>query len=338
MTATLGRDSVEVVVATQWATVLQAPPVGLDDNFFDAGGSSLAAARLAGTLARAVGRDVPLHVVFDLPTVREQSDWLRDQHAEGAPQGLVRLRAGGTGRPVVLLPGGGGSLVGLNHFAGPIFDRPVYGLLAPGLQGGKPARDLDALVEHFVRTMEAEDIPRDLHLAGFCAGGILAHALAGALTDSGWTVRSVLMLETAPGAPDLTREEIMRERVADLAAAAGVSLGDEQTLEAADLYERFRAQGMDLLENDAESFVRRLRVFASMWRMVAEFRPRMADVPTVLFSVPERLEDCPDDVVDWCDLGLPAFRQVDVDDAVTRLNLHEPTLRASEAWFEEHDE
>ncbi|MCE8459162.1 acyl carrier protein, partial [Rhodovulum sulfidophilum] len=41
--------------------------------FFEAGGSSLLAVRLQAALSRAAGRDVPIHIVFDHPTVLAQA-------------------------------------------------------------------------------------------------------------------------------------------------------------------------------------------------------------------------------------------------------------------------
>ncbi|MGU3435771.1 non-ribosomal peptide synthase/polyketide synthase [Actinomycetes bacterium M1A6_2h] len=46
-------------------------PIGLDDDFFDLGGNSLSATRVAARLSTALGADVPVRAVFDAPRVAD---------------------------------------------------------------------------------------------------------------------------------------------------------------------------------------------------------------------------------------------------------------------------
>ena len=50
------------------ADVLGAPDLGLDDDFFDHGGNSLLAMRLAARLRAAGHADIALRTVFESPT------------------------------------------------------------------------------------------------------------------------------------------------------------------------------------------------------------------------------------------------------------------------------
>lgn len=60
----------EKKVLTIFRELLSAPGLGPDDNFFDAGGSSLLAARLSTRLRTAGVLDLPTAVIFDAPTAR----------------------------------------------------------------------------------------------------------------------------------------------------------------------------------------------------------------------------------------------------------------------------
>jgi hypothetical protein len=62
------RGPIEELVAEVWAEVLAVRPVGADDDFYELGGNSLAAARVASHLL-ARGLSIPLRVMFDEPTV-----------------------------------------------------------------------------------------------------------------------------------------------------------------------------------------------------------------------------------------------------------------------------
>ncbi|MET9922325.1 non-ribosomal peptide synthetase [Streptomyces sp. NPDC006435] len=62
-------DDTEAAVAALWQELLGAPPASADQNFFDAGGHSLLAVRLANRLAGTAGRRVPLRRILGAPTV-----------------------------------------------------------------------------------------------------------------------------------------------------------------------------------------------------------------------------------------------------------------------------
>ncbi len=62
------RTQMESVVVAAVAEVLGAPGVGVHDDFFARGGSSLSAARLAAHLERVLDRRVPVATVFENPT------------------------------------------------------------------------------------------------------------------------------------------------------------------------------------------------------------------------------------------------------------------------------
>lgn len=58
-------------VRQAWQEALGVDGIALDDDFFDLGGDSMVAARLAALLEGRLGVEVPLLTVFDHPTVAE---------------------------------------------------------------------------------------------------------------------------------------------------------------------------------------------------------------------------------------------------------------------------
>ena len=64
------RGSTERAVATVFARALGVERVGATDNFFDLGGTSLAAAQVAAELRHDLDADVSVVQLFDTPTAR----------------------------------------------------------------------------------------------------------------------------------------------------------------------------------------------------------------------------------------------------------------------------
>jgi len=65
------RSPLEAQVSAVWSTVLNVPGVGVRDNFFDLGGDSLLAVRVAVLVSRRLGAPVAADDVFRHPTVED---------------------------------------------------------------------------------------------------------------------------------------------------------------------------------------------------------------------------------------------------------------------------
>jgi amino acid adenylation domain-containing protein len=63
------RGAVEEAVAEIWREVLNLPRVGIHDNFFDLGGHSLPAMQISSRLGAVFGRELPVRLAFDFPTI-----------------------------------------------------------------------------------------------------------------------------------------------------------------------------------------------------------------------------------------------------------------------------
>ncbi|WP_344716286.1 amino acid adenylation domain-containing protein [Gordonia defluvii] len=89
------RTELEATIATVVAAVLDLDRVSVDDGFFDIGGNSLSAAKVAARLASILDRPVSIEAVFEAPTAAGLAAWLVDTHTPGIvpPPLIVRPRA-----------------------------------------------------------------------------------------------------------------------------------------------------------------------------------------------------------------------------------------------------
>src|SRR3954471_14142462 len=116
-----------------WESVLGVAPLRPDDNFFDAGGTSLAALRLLEAIHEHMGVDLPLSLLLDAPTVAQMAAVIEDPSAAHSSP-LVLLRPGTGERPLFLVHSLFGDVLSMRPLAPHLdTDRPVYGLQARGL-------------------------------------------------------------------------------------------------------------------------------------------------------------------------------------------------------------
>ncbi|WP_270169189.1 non-ribosomal peptide synthetase [Paenibacillus sp. SYP-B4298] len=85
------QGELEVMVATRWQEVLGAGGIGACESFFELGGDSLKAAMLQTKLERSLAMRVPVSMLYECITVREQAEWLcaellRQQAVSGGAQ------------------------------------------------------------------------------------------------------------------------------------------------------------------------------------------------------------------------------------------------------------
>ena len=74
----------ESLIAEIWKQVLGRGSIGAEDNFFDAGGNSISAVRVHGSLCEALGTEFPITTFFQRPTIRTLAAFLTDRNKPGA--------------------------------------------------------------------------------------------------------------------------------------------------------------------------------------------------------------------------------------------------------------
>lgn len=83
------RLPAEELLAEIWAEVLGLEHVGVQDNFFDLGGHSLLATQVIVRIREAFQRDVPLHSLFEYPTVRGLAEEVQRRQWTGQSESVA---------------------------------------------------------------------------------------------------------------------------------------------------------------------------------------------------------------------------------------------------------
>ncbi|MEO6995121.1 MAG: amino acid adenylation domain-containing protein [Lacunisphaera sp.] len=78
-------NGVERTIADAWEAVLGFKGVGATDNFFAVGGTSLMVAQVQRRLQTALGRDIPITLLFQFVTIRQLAEQLTNKAINGMP-------------------------------------------------------------------------------------------------------------------------------------------------------------------------------------------------------------------------------------------------------------
>ncbi|POX36952.1 non-ribosomal peptide synthetase, partial [Streptomyces sp. Ru73] len=225
------RTATERKLAAAWSAVLGIPQdrIGRRDHFFDRGGTSLSAVKLAVTLKRAVSlKDVTRHpVLADLADVVDGRSARRDGllHALTGP-------GGGTAGALVCFPYAGGNAVNFQPLARALRDsgRAVYAVELPGhdLTAGTEAfAPLDDVVEQTVAEIVRRGLS-DVLLWGHSSGTAFAAETARRLERGGVTVQRLFLAAQLPGDAAARRAamtELSARGDAEIAAALSAEGG-----------------------------------------------------------------------------------------------------------------
>ncbi|MGB9370035.1 MAG: amino acid adenylation domain-containing protein [Xanthobacteraceae bacterium] len=195
------RTVTESRLVELWQQILRLSAVGVQDDFFQIGGDSLSATRLALRVRELFDIDLPLSRMVARPTIEALASFLDDaqQRTEKLPDEIVPLRSGrGMQPPLFLAPPASGSpacyAVWASAFEG---DRAVYGLLSPGFSGGKVAASIPDQARAYLTAIYAVQSSGPYHIAGWSLGAPLAFEIACQLREAGKQVAYLGLVDGA---------------------------------------------------------------------------------------------------------------------------------------------
>ena len=272
-----------------WQELLNIKPIGVDDDYFALGGTSLLAARMFSEIAKRLRVKLPLTSILEASTIRKIAARI-DKQTFGRRDVLVPLKSGGGKRNLFLIHDGDGeTLLYLNLARRLPSDVSVFGV-EPLRAARVPLAHarIEYMAAFYIKCIREVQPAGPYLLGGLCAGGVIAYEIALQLKRAGEPVELVAILDAAaPGAKKRVgritklRVDRLKGMVADLrsdqqsAAAAYFSIAKaaarkvfnaltwEASQRAARLYRRVRFDVLRLVLSKRMSwppFIRELTV------------------------------------------------------------------------------
>lgn len=223
----------ELTVAEIWRKALDVDLVGRESHFFEIGGDSLIATRVAGELKRQLGRPVPMRMIFEKPVLSEFAASLASTDNQQPWPTHLMLRNGGAGTEVnlILLPGSDGMGLSYRNLAEIMPEAfTVTALQTPGMgKDEAPVGDLKMLANVMADRVVMMANRRRIVLGGWSFGALLAAETAAQLTKRGVEPEALLLIDAPPDPAKMIIDpaEAIREISAQLTGEQAAALGSD---------------------------------------------------------------------------------------------------------------
>ncbi len=239
------RSDTERALADLWERALGTRPIGIHDDFFELGGTSLLGIQLLGQLPAALKGRIQLADLLVAKTIAALAGQVDRPRQAGLPRGVVLLRAG-SGDPVFCphaLLGGAIDVYQALVTSLPS-GRPVYGIVAAGVDGVEaPKRSIEEMGAAYCQSIKDLQPHGPYRLIGFSVGGLIAFEIAQQLRAAGDEVAVLALLDARAAAefPDSLRaggytavlDEFLRPHIEQLMPDAATSTAVEPLLNVA---------------------------------------------------------------------------------------------------------
>ena len=186
-----------------WAELLRLETVGVRDNYFDLGGTSLLAVDLFARIENLFGITLPLTTLVEAPTIAELTRLMEGNHARDS---LVPIRKAGNKPAIFLVHDGDGETMLYRNLALRLDpDHPIYGL-QPHSHSKHPILHtrIEEMAAYHIDKMHTVQPQGPYFIGGMCAGGVIAYEIARQLQSQSETVGMVALIDAA----DVVAEEI----------------------------------------------------------------------------------------------------------------------------------
>ena len=200
----------ERMLATIWEEVLEQDHIGIHDNFYDLGGTSLQGFMIFARIAQRLQISLPPATMLQAPTIFLQAHFIDQSSACNHDAGgiVVQFRAGGSREPLFFVHDGWGGIMFVRELANLLkTDRTIYGLRPPPLDGKNfIPRTIEDTAALYVRELLQKQAHGPYVLSGYSFGGFVAFEMARQLIALGEIVHFLGIIDASkPSEPALVR-------------------------------------------------------------------------------------------------------------------------------------
>ena len=188
-------NEIQFTLVKIWREVLKIDNLSIDHDFFEVGGNSILAIKLASYIKRQFYKEITVSDIYKNSTVYKQSLLLTAVMSQKIYDSSVFSIKEGQGVPLFMIHPGGGlafCYMGLTHY----LDMPVYGINNPSFaepEGG--LNSVGEIAEHYIRLIKTVQKTGPYYLGGWSFGGFAALEMARLLCLQNQEVKRLILID-----------------------------------------------------------------------------------------------------------------------------------------------
>ncbi len=192
------RNETEKRLVEIWEDLLLVKPVGVQDDFFEIGGSSLLALQLFERIETVFGVNLPLSGLFRGATIEHLAALIEEQNATWSP--LVAIQPQGDNPPFFCVHGITGDILWFRELARNLApEQPFYGIQALGLDGAhEPFSSIEKMATYYLNEIQKIQPEGPYFLGGASFGGTVALEMSQQLLAAGHQVGLLVIFDHYP--------------------------------------------------------------------------------------------------------------------------------------------
>jgi thioesterase domain-containing protein/acyl carrier protein len=194
------RNESELMLVGIWESMLNFQPIGVNEDFFDLGGTSIIAIRLFTEIEKRFQKKLQPISLLNHRTVEALAKFIAEENKDAKFSSLVPLRASGSKPPVFCLHAGGGHVFFYKDLAkhlGP--DQPVYALQRLGVDDiTQAAQDIESTASYYLEEIRKVQPNGPYSLLAYCFSISICWEMVRQLQEAGDSTSVIAMIDSSP--------------------------------------------------------------------------------------------------------------------------------------------
>lgn len=193
------QNAIQLQLTKMWEEIFGRHPIGIQENFFQIGGSSLLAVRLFAKIEQQMGRNLPPVSLLQHPTIKDLAQLLEKEEDTSSWSALVPIRASGSKPPLFCVHAGGAHVFFYNAMAHHLgAEQPVYAIQPLGLDGVEAYHNsIEEMASDYLEEIRTIQPKGPYSLLGTCFSNAVCFEMAKQLEQAGEEV-SLLAIVDSP--------------------------------------------------------------------------------------------------------------------------------------------
>ena len=194
------RNEAELMLVGIWENMLNIQPIGVNEDFFDLGGTSITAIRLFSEIQKRFNKKLQPISLLTHQTVEALAKFIAEESGESNFSSLVPLRASGSKPPIYCLHAGGGHVFFYKDLAKHLgHDQPVYALQRLGVDDvTQAAQDIESTAAHYLNEIRKVQPRGSYALLAYCFSISICWEMVKQIMEAGDSVSVIAMIDSSP--------------------------------------------------------------------------------------------------------------------------------------------